>query len=116
MGTPTHIEQGTYPFSGSAAAIRNFPPSPGTTTPLPELGCVRGPAAERQVEGKAAGRHSPTQDVGSMGVAGPGVGTSGDPAQEVDMSKKRTLEGRRIAVLAADGFEKVELTVPVRAL
>jgi protease I len=32
------------------------------------------------------------------------------------MSKKRTLEGRRIAVLAADGFEKVELTVPVRAL
>jgi protease I len=26
------------------------------------------------------------------------------------------LKGRRIAVLAADGFEKVELTVPVNAL
>jgi protease I len=34
----------------------------------------------------------------------------------VDLSSKRTLKGRRIAVLAADGFEKVELTVPVRAL
>jgi len=29
---------------------------------------------------------------------------------------KGTLKGRRIAVLAADGFEKVELTVPVAAL
>ena len=28
----------------------------------------------------------------------------------------RRLRGRRIAVLAADGFEKVELTVPVAAL
>ena len=32
------------------------------------------------------------------------------------MSSKSTLKGRRIAVLAADGFEKVELTVPLRAL
>ena len=32
------------------------------------------------------------------------------------MFEKRTLEDRRIAVLAADGFEKVELTVPVAAL
>ena len=32
------------------------------------------------------------------------------------MSSRRTLKGRRIAVLAADGFEKVELTVPLRAL
>ena len=32
------------------------------------------------------------------------------------MSSKHTLKGRRIAVLAADGFEKVELTVPLRAL
>jgi len=32
------------------------------------------------------------------------------------MSSRRTLKGRRIAVLAADGFEKVELTVPVHAL
>jgi protease I len=32
------------------------------------------------------------------------------------MSSKRTLKGRRIAVLAADGFEKVELTVPLHAL
>lgn len=32
------------------------------------------------------------------------------------MSSRRALKGRRIAVLAADGFEKVELTVPVRAL
>jgi protease I len=32
------------------------------------------------------------------------------------MSNKSTLKGHRIAVLAADGFEKVELTVPVRAL
>ena len=32
------------------------------------------------------------------------------------MSTRRRLKGRRIAVLAADGFEKVELVVPVRAL
>jgi len=32
------------------------------------------------------------------------------------MSRQLKLEGRRIAVLAADGFEKVELTVPVAAL
>jgi protease I len=32
------------------------------------------------------------------------------------MSSRRALKGRRIAVLAADGFEKVELTVPLRAL
>ena len=32
------------------------------------------------------------------------------------MTSRRVLEGRRIAVLAADGFEKVELTVPVHAL
>jgi protease I len=36
--------------------------------------------------------------------------------QEVDMSRRHTLKGRRIAVFATDGFEKVELTVPVRAL
>ena len=28
----------------------------------------------------------------------------------------RTLKGRRIAILAADGFEKVELTIPMKAL
>lgn len=32
------------------------------------------------------------------------------------MSSKKKLKGRRIAVLAADGFENVELTVPVKAL
>ncbi|MBV8517946.1 MAG: type 1 glutamine amidotransferase [Acidobacteria bacterium] len=32
------------------------------------------------------------------------------------MRFQRKLKGRRIAVLAADGFEKVELTVPVNAL
>jgi protease I len=32
------------------------------------------------------------------------------------MPTRRRLKGRRIAVLAADGFEKVELVVPVRAL
>ncbi|WP_374970516.1 type 1 glutamine amidotransferase domain-containing protein [Terrabacter sp. BE26] len=32
------------------------------------------------------------------------------------MPSRRTLKGRRIAVLAADGFEKVELTMPVRGL
>jgi protease I len=32
------------------------------------------------------------------------------------MAAKHQLEGRRIAVLAADGFEKVESTVPVTAL
>jgi protease I len=32
------------------------------------------------------------------------------------MFAEKDLKGRRIAVLAADGFEKVELTVPVRAL
>jgi protease I len=30
--------------------------------------------------------------------------------------KDRNLKGRRIAVLAADGFEKVELTIPMKAL
>lgn len=32
------------------------------------------------------------------------------------MSARRTLKGRRIAALAADGFEKVELVIPLRAL
>src|SRR5881275_2711416 len=32
------------------------------------------------------------------------------------MPTRRRLKGRRIAVLAADGFEKVELVVPLRAL
>ena len=32
------------------------------------------------------------------------------------MSSRPSLKGRRIAVLATDGFEKVELTVPMRAL
>jgi protease I len=32
------------------------------------------------------------------------------------MSSRSSLKGRRIAVLAADGFEKVELTVPLSAL
>jgi protease I len=32
------------------------------------------------------------------------------------MSSRSALKGRRIAVLAADGFEKVELTVPLHAL
>jgi protease I len=32
------------------------------------------------------------------------------------MSNFRRLQGRRIAALAADGFEKVELTIPMRAL
>jgi protease I len=32
------------------------------------------------------------------------------------MSRRRALKGRQIAVLAADGFEKVELTLPLRAL
>jgi protease I len=33
-----------------------------------------------------------------------------------NMNERRRLSGQRIAVLAADGFEKVELTVPVAAL
>ena len=32
------------------------------------------------------------------------------------MATNPDLEGRRIAALAADGFEKVELTIPVAAL
>src|SRR4051812_37235832 len=32
------------------------------------------------------------------------------------MATRRRLKGRRIAALAADGFEKVELVVPLRAL
>src|SRR3954468_1797670 len=32
------------------------------------------------------------------------------------MNDSNQLKGRRIAVLAADGFEKVELTIPMRAL
>jgi len=35
---------------------------------------------------------------------------------EDDMPARRPLEGRRIAALAADGFEKVELVIPLRAL
>jgi protease I len=35
---------------------------------------------------------------------------------EATMEVMHQLEGRRVAVLAADGFEKVELTVPVTAL
>src|SRR3954449_11872104 len=58
----------------------------------------------------------PPRGGAATGVGCPGVGTRRDPAQEVDMSSRRTLKGRRIAVLAADGFEKVELTVPRRPL
>src|SRR5919112_484920 len=36
--------------------------------------------------------------------------------EERAMTSARQLKGRRIAVLAADGFEKVELSVPVAAL
>ncbi|HYD96799.1 MAG TPA: type 1 glutamine amidotransferase domain-containing protein [Noviherbaspirillum sp.] len=32
------------------------------------------------------------------------------------MFERTTLEGRRVAVLAADGFEKIELTLPLKAL
>jgi protease I len=32
------------------------------------------------------------------------------------MASRAQLKGTRIAALAADGFEKVELTVPIRAL
>src|SRR5688500_17938883 len=56
-----------------------------------------------------------TQEIGCPGV-GTGRAPSTAPTLEVDMSSRRTLKGRRIAVLAADGFEKVELTVPMRAL
>ena len=38
------------------------------------------------------------------------------PTPEHGMAVGRKLEGRRVAVLAADGFEKIELTVPVAAL
>jgi hypothetical protein len=31
------------------------------------------------------------------------------------MNNHAQLQGKRIAVLAADGFEKVELTIPVKA-
>jgi protease I len=36
--------------------------------------------------------------------------------EAVMKTRYRSLKGRRIAVLAADGFEKIELTVPVAAL
>src|SRR3954471_11731061 len=44
-----------------------------------------------------------------------------DPAlkhspKESAMNNYVQLQGKRIAVLAADGFEKVELTIPVKAL
>lgn len=32
------------------------------------------------------------------------------------MFERTSLEGRRVAILAADGFEKIELTLPLRAL
>jgi protease I len=36
--------------------------------------------------------------------------------QEDDMPTRRQLKGRKVAALAADGFEKVELVIPLRAL
>jgi protease I len=36
--------------------------------------------------------------------------------QEDEMLTRRRLKGRKVAALAADGFEKVELTIPLRAL
>src|SRR3954470_4431797 len=36
--------------------------------------------------------------------------------QEVSMSDAPRLSGRRIAILAADGFEKIELSAPLRAM
>lgn len=38
------------------------------------------------------------------------------PAKGEAMPNTRRLRGRKIAALAADGFEKVELTIPMRAL
>src|SRR4051794_17402379 len=46
----------------------------------------------------------------------PGRGDGQRPAQEGEMPSRRTPKGRPIAVLAADGFEKVELTLPLHAL
>jgi protease I len=40
----------------------------------------------------------------------------GAATQEDRMRRGKLLKGRRIAALATDGFEKVELTVPMRAL
>jgi protease I len=42
--------------------------------------------------------------------------TANELIKEGRMAMNRRLKGRRIAVLAADGFEKVELTIPVKAL
>src|SRR3954469_8844361 len=36
--------------------------------------------------------------------------------EEDHMRSRQHLKGRNVAVLAADGFEKVELTIPMRAL
>jgi len=35
---------------------------------------------------------------------------------EKETSMEQRLKGRRIAALAADGFEKVELVIPMKAL
>ncbi len=40
----------------------------------------------------------------------------GNPAREASGMARKTLRGMRVGVLAADGFEQVELTVPVKAL
>jgi hypothetical protein len=41
---------------------------------------------------------------------------SGRICEQEETSMNRRLKGRRIAALAADGFEKVELVVPMKAL
>src|SRR3954451_4337780 len=82
------------PVGGPAGPYAHCPPSASASKP-----CMRPPPVGVPHHGGSA----------AAGVGCPGVGTRRDPALEVDMSSRRKLKGRRIAVLAADGFEKVEL-------
>src|SRR4051794_28904977 len=72
----------------------------------------RGAAGGRKAyTGQSPARHSRCQANGRLQFPA-GLTCQG----ESPMSGVHQLKGRRIAVLAADGFEKVELSIPVAAL
>ena len=62
-----------------------------------------------------AGAHIAVRALSELTPAAQIHSTPGSVLNGGTMFKQRKLKGCRIAVLAADGFEKVELTVPVKA-
>src|SRR5438045_1278401 len=82
--------------------------------------CHRGPVRDRSRRLRAVAAHlGAAPAIGGISVATYTQGlqrSQAEIAKESIMTSGRQLKGRRIAVLAADGFEKVELSVPVAAL